>query len=270
MKGWIYTHDLDPILFTLGPLSVGWYGLMYGLSFLLGYWILVRQARKYGGPVSAEDHSLLMTYIILGVVIGGRLGWVIFYGGLPYLYEPLRIFQVWKGGMSFHGGMLGVATAWWLFARRHNIHIVTLSDLVSPVIPLGLMLGRIGNFINGELYGKPTDGSWGVIFPGDAEGLPRHPTQLYEAFGEGLLLFAVLQILRPYLKRKGLTTALFLVGYGVARALVEFVRLPDRDIGYLWKFVTMGQALSLPMILIGGAWALIVLMRPQPQSSDSA
>ncbi len=270
MSGWIYQHNLDPILFSLGPVNVGWYGLMYGLSFLLGYWLMVRRAKKYGGPVAAEEISVLMTYIILGVVAGGRLGWVVFYGGADYLFSPWRILETWKGGMSFHGGVLGVIAAMWLYSHRHKIHILTLADLIAPVIPIGLFLGRIGNFINGELYGKPTDGTWGVIFPGGGAGVPRHPSQLYEALLEGLLLYIVLQFLQHYQKRRGLNTAVFLLGYGLGRMAVEFVRLPDRDIGYLWGFVTMGHVLSLPMVLIGTAWILHIFFRSTPSPGTEA
>ena len=256
MNDWIYIHTLDPIIFSIGPLNVGWYGLMYGLSFLVGYFLMTRQARKYGGPIEENDFSVLMTYVILGVVVGGRIGWVIFYGGGPYFASPLRILETWRGGMSFHGGMIGVGMALLLYGRRHNLSLVVLLDLINPVIPIGLFFGRIGNFINGELYGKPTDGSWGVIFPGDKAQLPRHPSQLYEAMLEGLLLFVALQLLAPRFKQQpGMITALFLLGYGLGRFAVEFVRLPDRDIGYLWGFITMGQSLSLPMILIGLGWA---------------
>ena len=261
MSDWIYIHDLDPILFSIGPVRVGWYGLMYGVSFVLAYMLMTWRARRFGGPIEERDHSVLMTYVILGVVLGARLGWVIFYGGADYIFSPLRILETWKGGMSFHGGLLGVVLALWIYARRNRIPILVLADVLAPVIPLGLFFGRIGNFINGELFGKPTDGSWGVIFPGDPSRLPRHPSQLYEAALEGLLLFVVLQLLAPRLKHPGMAAAIFLLGYGLSRVAVEFVRLPDRDIGYLWSFITMGQVLSLPMILIGLGWLIYIQYR---------
>jgi phosphatidylglycerol:prolipoprotein diacylglycerol transferase len=264
MSNWIYVHNLDPILFRMGPVQVGWYGLMYGISFVCGYLLATRRARRHGGPIPEQDYSVLMTYIILGVVLGGRLGWVIFYGGSAYFASPWRILETWRGGMSFHGGMVGVGIALLIYGRRHNLSMLVLLDLINPIIPIGLFFGRIGNFINGELFGKPTDGTWGVIFPGDKEQLPRHPSQLYEALLEGLLLFLLLQWLAPRINHmRGMTTALFLLGYGLGRFAVEFVRLPDRDIGYLWSFVTMGQLLSLPMIIIGLGWAVKIHLSQQ-------
>jgi phosphatidylglycerol:prolipoprotein diacylglycerol transferase len=262
MSGWIYVHDLDPVLFRLGPLQIGWYGLMYALAFLSAYWYHVRDSRRPGSPISTEEVPTLLTYVVLGTIAGGRLGWVLFYGGLPYLLEPWRVLETWKGGMSFHGGMLGVALALWLYARRRGISVLTVGDFMVAWVPVGLFLGRIGNFINGELYGKPTDGTWGVIFPGDPLQAPRHPSQLYEALGEGVLIFAVLMALRGRVHRPGHQPALFLLLYGLARFSVEFVRLPDADIGYLVGFLTMGQLLSLPMLLVGLVWTLYVFTRP--------
>ncbi len=266
----IYEHSLDPILFSLGPLRVGWYGLMYVVSFFTGYWYYLRESRRGNAPMQPDDVSSMLVYGIVGVIVGGRLGWVIFYGGLPYFVEPWRILETWKGGMSFHGGLLGVILAMWLFSRRHRIHPVDLSDFVLVWVPVGLFLGRIGNFINGELYGKPTDGTWGVVFPGDPLGLPRHPTQLYEAFLEGIVLFGVLWVMRGRVRRQGHQSAVFLLLYGVFRFAVEFIRLPDADIGYLWHFLTMGQLLSVPMIAVGLAWALYLILRPPPESERQA
>lgn len=262
MNDWIYVHDLDPIIFHLGPLRVGWYGVMYALAFLSGYFYLQAAAKRPGAIVDTEEVPNLLTYIILGVVLGGRLGWVLFYGGLPYFMEPWRILETWKGGMSFHGGLIGVILAMVLYARRHRLSLVALADLIVLWVPVGLFLGRIGNFINGELYGKPTDGTWGVIFPGDPRQVPRHPSQLYEAGLEGVAIFLVLLVVRRFSRREGVTTATFLLCYGMARFAVEFVRLPDADIGYLWRFVTMGQVLSMPMILVGGLWLVWIYIRP--------
>ena len=192
MSGWIYVHDLDPVLVHLGPLRIGWYGLMYAIAFLNFYWVMVRAGRRPEALVPAEDVPNLLTYVILGVIVGGRLGWVLFYGGPQYFFEPWRILETWKGGMSFHGGMLGSILAIWIYCRRREISIVDLCDYGAVWVPVGLGLGRVGNFINGELYGKPTDGTWGVIFPGDPSRAPRHPSQLYEAFLEGVVLFAIL------------------------------------------------------------------------------
>jgi len=262
MSRWIYVHNLDPVLLHLGPLRIGWYGLMYALSFLVGYMLLLRQTRQPGSLLAEAEAPNVLTYVILGVVGGGRLGWVVFYGGSDYLAEPWRALETWKGGMSFHGGLIGVTVALWLYARRHEIPLLKLGDMVVMFVPIGLFFGRIGNFINGELWGKPTDGTWGVIFPGDALHVPRHPSQLYEAALEGLLIFTVLWSLRN-VKRDGLQPAMFLLLYGICRAAIEFVRLPDADIGYLWGgFVTMGQVLSLPMILAGAIWLGIIFRKP--------
>lgn len=267
MSDWVYVHNLDPVLVELGPLQVGWYGLMYALSFLAGYAYLNRAARWPDSPVPREEVPNLLTFIILGVVVGGRLGWVIFYGGMPYLLEPWRVLETWKGGMSFHGGMLGVVVALVWYARSRRLALLRLADHVALFVPVGLMLGRIGNFINGELYGAPTDGSWGVIFPGDPLQVPRHPSQLYEATLEGpALLLALVLVHRLRLGRTGLGAATFLLGYGLARFAVEFVRLPDAHLGYLWGFITMGQLLSLPMILVGLVWAGWLLARGAPSA----
>lgn len=262
MSRWIYVHNLDPVLLHLGPLRIGWYGLMYAISFLVGYFLLLRRARQHDSVLAESDVPNLLTYIILGVVAGGRLGWVIFYGGLDYLWEPWRVLETWKGGMSFHGGLLGVTLALWLYARRHGKPLLKVADMVALFVPIGLFFGRIGNFINGELWGKPTDGTWGVIFPADRLQVPRHPSQLYEAVLEGGVIFLVLWALRD-VRRDGLQPAMFLLLYGLFRGAVEFVRLPDADIGYLWGgFLTMGQLLSLPMVAVGAVWLTILLRRP--------
>lgn len=262
MDGWIYVHDLDPVIFSIGPLSVGWYGSMYAIAFMVGYVVLSRTSRQPNTPVPPEETSNMLTYVILGVILGARLGWVVFYGGWVYLEQPWRILETWKGGMSFHGGLIGVTLAMWIYARRHKIGVLIIADHIVTWIPIGLFFGRIGNFINGELYGKPTDGTWGVIFPGDPGRLPRHPSQLYEAVLEGLLIFLVLLAIRGRPSKAGYQPAVFLMLYGIARILVEFVRLPDRDIGYLFSFVTMGQLLSLPLVLLGGGWIIYLLMTP--------
>lgn len=261
MSDWIYVHDLDPILFQVGFLRIGWYGLMYAISFLTAYIYLTHASKQPGSPVTTEDVPNLITYLILGVIFGGRLGWVVFYGGSDYLFEPWRILETWKGGMSFHGGLLGVAAALYIYADRRKVPVLKLADFMMLWVPVGLFLGRIGNFINGELYGKPTDGTWGVVFPFDKLQVPRHPSQLYEAVLEGLVLFLVLFFMRGRVKLPGYAPATMLIGYGIARFLVEFVRLPDADMGYFWSFVTMGQILSLPMILAGAIWWALLLKR---------
>ena len=261
MTGWIYEHNLDPVLVQLGPLRIGWYGLMYALAFLSFYWMMMRFAKKPGALVPAQEVPNLLTYVIVGVIVGGRLGWVVFYGGTPYLYDPVRILETWKGGMSFHGGMIGVAVMAWIYCRRHGISLLALIDYCGLWTPVGLGLGRIGNFINGELYGAPTDGTWGVIFPGDPNRVPRHPSQLYEAAGEGLLLFVVMLALRRWLPWRGLQAASFLVVYGASRTAVELIRLPDAHIGYLIYGTTMGQWLSFPMVAVGLVWIAWIAAR---------
>ena len=256
MNTWIYENNLDPVLFSLGPLRIGWYGLMYAVSFLFVYWMLMRSARRPGALIPAPEVPNILTYMILGVVVGGRLGWVLFYGGAEYLAEPWRIVETWKGGMSFHGGLLGVVVSMMIYCRRHKIAPMALTDYAAAWAAFGLFAGRVGNFINGELYGKPTDGTWGVIFASDPHGVPRHPSQLYEAALEGLLILFVLMLMRGRTKTVGLQGAVFFILYGLGRMAVEFVRLPDEHLGYLFLgFVTMGQTLSLPMVIGGAAWA---------------
>ena len=262
MNGWIYHHHLDPVLLHLGPLRIGWYGLMYAAAFLILYAVKSREGRRPGALVPAEDMPNLLTYIILGVIVGGRLGWVLFYGGSQYFFEPWRILETWKGGMSFHGGMLGVLASLLIYGRMRGISAVDLADWGVIWSTVGLGLGRIGNFINAELYGKPTGGTWGVVFPSDPQHLPRHPSQLYEAAYEGLFLFLALAALKRWLPWRGMQPAAFLFLYGVGRIAVEFVRLPDQQLGYiLFGFGTMGQLLSLPMLVIGLAWILWIAGR---------
>ena len=265
MDGWVYIHDLDPEIIRLGPLRIGWYGMMYFLAFMIGYWGAVRLGRRPDSPLPPQEVSNLLTYLILGVFLGARMGWILFYGGWEYWLEPYRMLEVWKGGMSFHGGLIGVTLALYLYARRHRIPPLVLGEHVLIFIPMGLFLGRIGNFINGELYGAPTYSSWGVIFPRDPQQVPRHPSQLYEAFGEGVLIFLILLLIRGRFNRPGLQPAVFLLLYGSVRIAVEFVRLPDKYPGYLWEFatmgVTMGQVLSLPMLAIGLGWTGYLIVK---------
>ncbi|HUJ76971.1 MAG TPA: prolipoprotein diacylglyceryl transferase [bacterium] len=263
MHGWIYVHHLNPILVQVGPLRIGWYGVMYAVSFLAGYVLLLRDARQGRVPLEEAAVPNLVTYLILGVVVGGRLGWVLFYGGMDYVREPWRILETWNGGMSFHGGLIGVVLVLALYGWRHHIPLLELGDAVVLYVPVGLFFGRIGNFINGELYGKPTDGSWGVVFPGDRLQLPRHPSELYEAALEGVVMFLALLGVRRWVQRPGVRMAVFVVLYGLARTAVEFVRLPDADIGYLaWGFLTMGQVLSAPMWLGGLLWLAWLATHP--------
>lgn len=250
--------DIDPVAIQIGPLAVRWYGLMYVVGFLGGWWLGVVRARRPGSGWRQEEIADLLFYVVIGVILGGRLGYVLFYNLPHYAAHPLEIFYIWQGGMSFHGGLLGVALALWLYARRSARPWLAVTDFLAPLAPVGLGPGRIGNFINQELWGKVTDLPWGMVFKHGGPW-PRHPSQLYEAFLEGLVLFVLLWWYSARPRPTGAVSGLFLMGYGTFRFLVEFVREPDPQLGYLaWGWVTMGQALSLPMVLAGAAlyaWA---------------
>ncbi len=240
--------DIDPVAIALGPVKIRWYGLMYLLGFLAAWYMLRRRTRLQWVPFKAAHVEDIIFYGVLGVIIGGRLGSMLFYNFNNLLADPLSLLRVWEGGMSFHGGLLGVMVAMYLFARKHGFGFWQVADFVAPVAPLGLGAGRIGNFINGELWGKPTDLPWAFV----VDGIARHPSQLYEALLEGLLMFVILWSFtarpRPLMAASGL----FALLYGVFRSAVEFVRLPDADIGYLaFGWLTMGQLLSLPLIIAG-------------------
>jgi phosphatidylglycerol:prolipoprotein diacylglycerol transferase len=255
----------DPIAVEIGPIAIHWYALAYIVGFVLGWRYCRRLAGVVGFRPSAEDFDDFLAWAIIGTIIGGRLGYVFFYNAEFYLANPGDILKTWQGGMAFHGGLLGVIAAMLLFAWRRGFGVFGLSDLVAAAAPIGLFLGRVANFVNGELWGRTTDLPWGVVFPtGGPE--PRHPSQLYEAILEGLVLFVVLWLLarRPDIRRRpGIVTGVFLIGYGLARFLVEFVRQPDPQLGFLWLGATMGQILSLPMIL-GGAAILAWAARRRP------
>ncbi len=248
--------SIDPIAFQFGPFAIRWYGIAYVVG-ILGWWkysLWLLKKRPQAFPkVTAQLIDDYVGWAIGGVIIGGRLGWVLFYQPAKYLADPLQIFQVWKGGMAFHGGLLGVAIATLLYAHRHHIRALSFMDLVCCGIPIGLFFGRIANFINGELYGRVTDVSWGVLFP-HGGWLPRHPSQLYEACLEGLLLFVVLGVSALWTRapdRRGCMTGLFLAGYGLARIAAECFREPDAFLGTFVGGVTMGQLLSIPLVLVG-------------------
>ena len=250
--------QFDPVALHIGPLAIRWYGLMYLIGFALiwavGRWRIAKQESRVW---QAKDLDDALFYGILGTILGGRLGYVLFYKLGDYIAEPWRIFYVWEGGMSFHGGMLGVIFAMWLFARRRKHDWLRVTDFFAPLIPLALGAGRLGNFINAELWGRPADVPWAMIFP-NVDNVPRHPSQLYELALEGVLLFLLLWWYSSKPKPRGAISGLFLAGYGVFRFLVEFTREPDRFLGLLALDLTMGQWLSLPMIAIGAAmmiWA---------------
>ncbi len=254
--------SIDPTLVEIGPFAIRWYALAYIGGILLGWRYALVLARS--SPVAFERRVLddFLLWVTLGIVLGGRLGYVLFYKPAYFLSHPAEIVFVWQGGMSFHGGMLGVVIAIILFARLRRIPLLALGDIVACVVPIGLFLGRIANFINGELFGRVTDVSWGFIFPRGGD-LPRHPSQLYEAALEGIVLFCVLALLWRFtgLKRRpGAIGGVFLVGYGLSRFVVEFAREPDPFLGYLFAGATMGQLLSVPMIVLG--LCLIVWARP--------
>lgn len=241
---------IDPVFLRLGPLEFRWYGLMYILGFLAAYFIIKSQAKKRAISLSSETLSDIVFLIAIGIVLGGRTGYILFYNLAWYLSHPLKVFAVWEGGMSFHGGMLGgIAAAVYVF-RKNKLDFWQMIDIISLTAPVGLGLGRIGNFINGELYGRVTDKPWGVIFP-EGGHLPRHPSQLYEAFLEGVLLFSLVWVISSTRPPKGVVFWSVIGGYGLFRFIVEFFREPDQQLGFLWGGATMGQVLSLPMFILG-------------------
>jgi len=245
--------QFDPVaLHIWGPIQIQWYGLMYLLGFLAGFYLGIwRAKRQPWRGFTPEQVGDLLFYIVLGIVIGGRAGYVLFYHLDLFFQNPLYLFRIWEGGMSFHGGFLGVALAVVIFAKRYKKPIFAVGDFVAPLVPPGLFFGRLGNFINGELWGRPTDVPWGMIFP-QVDGLTRHPSQLYQMAGEGLALFLLLWWFSRKPRPRKAVAGLFMIGYGVFRTLAEFFRQPDAHLGFLaMEFVTQGMLLSLPMILVG-------------------
>ena len=260
--------DIDPIAFSIGSWSVRWYGLTY-LAGFTAFWLLGRRrAASTGSGWRAQEVDDLLFYAAIGVIVGGRLGYVLFYDIGRALAEPLSVFKIWHGGMSFHGGLLGVLVAMAWYARSSGRRFFQVTDFIAPLVPLGLGFGRIGNFINGELWGKVTDVPWGMVFPGAGE-LPRHPSQIYQALLEGLALFVLLWLYSARPRPTMAVSGLFLAGYGVFRCVVETVRLPDQHIGYLaFDWLTMGQLLSVPMVLAGIGlmwWAYTHDPAPSPE-----
>lgn len=270
-------QTIDPVALRLGPLAIHWYGLMYLMAFAVAWWLGRQRVRAGRISVDEQAYSDLVFYGMLGVILGGRIGYLLFYGWDQVLTDPMYVLRVWEGGMSFHGGLLGVlaALAWW--SRKHQLHFFDAVDFVAPLVPPGLGFGRLGNYIGGELWGHPTDAPWGVVFrsalPSDLANLPtdalrrmhesgalevyaRHPSQLYQAFLEGVVLFAVLWWFSSRPRPRYAVSGLFALLYGVFRFLVEFVREPDAHLGYLaFGWLTMGQVLSVPLVIVG-LWLL--------------
>jgi len=251
----LHAPDIDPVAIHLGRIQVHWYGLMYLIGFLGAWWLGIYRAKRPDSGWRPQEIADLLFYGALGVILGGRIGYVLFYNLPYYLEHPIEVFYIWSGGMSFHGGLIGVITAMWLYGRRTQRTFFAVADFVAPLTPVGLGAGRLGNFINHELWGKVTDVPWGMVFP-NAGPLPRHPSQLYEFSLEGVALFIILWVYARKPRPTGAVSGLFLLCYGIFRFLVEFVREPDVQLGYLaFGWVTMGQILSLPMILLG-VWLL--------------
>jgi phosphatidylglycerol:prolipoprotein diacylglycerol transferase len=246
----IHYPKIDPILIKFGPLAVRWYGLMYIFGFVSSYLLVVHQIKKRALKIERTQVDDLYFYLILGLIIGARLGYICFYNLPFYIENPLEVFVLWHGGMSFHGGLIGTFVAGYIVVRKKGLDFLTMLDLITPTAPLGLFFGRLGNFINGELFGKPSDMPWAMIFP-QGGNIPRHPSQLYEAFFEGLVLFIILWFYKERKKREGDVFALFLMLYGVFRFFCEFFREPDLQVGYIMGMATMGQILSGTMLFAG-------------------
>jgi phosphatidylglycerol:prolipoprotein diacylglycerol transferase len=242
--------DLDPIAFSIGPLAVRWYGLAYVAGFLAAWWVLKVLDERWEIGLGPEKRMVAVLAAVVGVVAGGRLGYVLFYGAGEYFAQPLKIFALWDGGMSFHGGLVGILLAGVWFSRRYKVPFLTLCDVGAVGAPIGLFLGRLANFVNGELWGRTTTVPWAIVFPGAGPD-PRHPSQLYEAGLEGLVLFAVMLLLAKTRRAPGFLVGWMLTLYGAFRIFVEFFREPDVQIGFLPGGVTMGQLLSVPMIVVG-------------------
>ena len=248
--------NIDSVALDLGVIQIRWYGLMYLIGFVGGWWLGRIRARKPGSGWSVEEINDLLFYIALGVILGGRVGYILFYNFPEFIHRPWILFQIWQGGMSFHGGLVGVLFAMWLYGRRTGRGFFTVTDFMAPFVTIGLGAGRIGNFINGELWGRPTDLPWGMVFP-FVDSQPRHPSMLYEALLEGLVLFLILWVYSSKPRPRMAVSGMFLLCYGLFRFAVEFMREPDAHIGYLaFDWLTMGHLLTLPMILCGIAFLL--------------
>ena len=256
----IILPEFNKFAVQFGGFGIRWYALAYLAGLLAGWYLLRREANKIYSPLRHETVDILLNYVLFGIIIGGRLGYILFYNSAYYLAHPQAILRIWEGGMAFHGALLGIAIAILIMAKRHHVPFFLLTDRIALVVPIGLFFGRLSNFINGELYGRVTAVPWAMVFP-NSDGQPRHPSQLYEAGLEGLLLGVIMLMLwrRGWLQQHGRVTGVLLAGYGVARSLIEFVREPDVQIGLLLDSVSMGQLLSVPMIIFG---AYLIMRRP--------
>jgi phosphatidylglycerol---prolipoprotein diacylglyceryl transferase len=253
-----YPH-INPIAFSLGPLKVHWYGIMYLLGFAAAWVLCTYRSKRIDISLTTDQVGDLIFYAALGVILGGRIGYILFYDFMPFVHQPWTLFQVWDGGMSFHGGLIGVLLALWLYSRKLRKPFLFLTDFVAPVVPIGLGLGRIGNFINGELWGRVAHAPWAMVFP-LAGKQPRHPSQIYEFLLEGVLLFIILWCYSRRERACGAISGLFLLGYGAFRFTLEFFRQPDPQLGFVaFGWMTRGQELSIPMFIAGAlllGWAL--------------
>ena len=252
--------QISPVALSIGPLDIRWYSLAYLFGILIAWYLILKNNKKYDLGFEKIHIEDLAFYITLGIILGGRMGYAIFYGGTEMWLKPWRLLEIWKGGMSFHGGIAGVIAAVWLYAKKYKFAFLKITDIVALYTPIGLFLGRIANFINDELWGRPTDLPWAVRFP-NGGFIPRHPSQIYEAFFEGIILFVLLNVLWSYKKvreKNGIISALFVIAYGLFRIAMEKFREPDAHIGFLFADITMGQLLSLPLIITG---IVIILLK---------
>lgn len=260
--------QIDPVAISLGPLQVHWYGLMYLIGIGGAWWLAGRRLAAFDPTWSKEKLSDLVFWVAMGVILGGRLGYIFFYNLDHFLADPLSLLRVWEGGMSFHGGLIGVMLATWWFGQRNGKGFFELMDFIAPLVPIGLGAGRLGNFINAELWGKATDVPWAMVFPAfsDPEQLPRHPSQLYQFALEGVALFVILWLYSRKPRPTMAVSGLFALCYGVFRFIVEFVRVPDAQLGYLaFGWLTMGQVLCIPMILAGAALMVWSYQKARPR-----
>ncbi len=261
--------DIAPDIIHIGPIHVRWYGLMYVLGIILSYFLIRRQRRSQEIGLDADATQEFLLYLVIGLIAGARIGYLLFYQHgqwSDYLKNPLEIIAVWHGGLSFHGGLIGAVLSGAWFCQRKNFPFFAAADSVIVTVPAGLGFGRIGNFINAELYGRITNVPWAMVFPG-TDGLPRHPSQLYEAFFEGLILFVLLWTLRKKNFRDGMMVVFFLIFYGFFRFFIEFFRMPDLQLGFVWKSFTMGQLLCILMMTAGGVLALYLKARSENEKS---